>query len=436
LSTTTKFDLEPPAEIAEAVEKVLDQILEARELERNGCSEESLALACEARKVADLLPYAPVQAEAIVQVARALDGRQDASAGREAESLYFDALDIAEGERRDGLAAMIWIRLVQLAIQIDCDARRAFAWWRRASAAVRRIGNPPCELARVHYLRSEIHYREGSYLEAEHSARQAIAAISGHCEIEQRHLQHELSRYHGVLAKSLEPQNRLDEALGLHVVALNIAREALGSSHPDVIKLQMNYGLALKKSGQLKRAREELEAAQARMVPKRCASCFDAGILQSYLSDVHYEDDRLDVATTCGRKSLEIHEAAGAPSHRRAEACTSIANAELKRRNFKAALEMYYQARALRVASLGSMHYQVGVNEGSIAEALCGMGRYSDAMTHLGEAERVLAQSGAHDPQVTAWLLAVRADIVGHHRPGGDLPPRGNESNDSSRAHS
>jgi tetratricopeptide (TPR) repeat protein len=416
LSTTHMFGLEPPADIAEAVEVVLDQLLRARELERNGRAEDSLLLARKACASAAQLAYAPLEAEALVQVARALDGRQDADARREAEAAYFDALDLAEAEHRDALAAMIWIRLVQLAVHQDADTRQAFAWWRRAAAAARRIGDPACERAKVHYLRSEIHYRDGAYADAEAEAKLAIEAISEHRPADQRQYQHELARYRGAHAKILEALDRRKDALEEHVRALDLARQALDPAHPDLIKLQMNYGLALKNDGKLKEARAVLEAAYASMMPARCAARVDAGILQVYLSDVHYEADALDDAVRCGRKSLELHEAAGAPAHRRAEACTSIANAELKRGDFQAALDGYQQALSLRLVSCGSAGTQLGINHGSIAEALCGLTRYSDAMAHLAEAERLLA--GGHDPQVKAWILTVRGEIlVGQQQP-------------------
>jgi tetratricopeptide (TPR) repeat protein len=410
LSTTKIFGLEPPAEIAEAVELVLDQVSKARELERSGHAEDSLVLARQASVAAGQLAYAPLQAEAFVQVARALDGRQDAEARREAEALYFVALDIAEADHRDALAAMIWIRLVQLAIHQDPDTRQAYAWWRRASAAVRRIGNPACERAKIHYLRCEIDYRNGAFGDAEREASEAIRALSAHEPTDQRQYCHELARYRGAYAKSLEPQNRLREALEHHLDALGLARQALDPSHPDVIKLQMNYGLALKNDGKLQDARRELETASTSMRPERCAARVDAGILQTYLSDVNYETNELDEAVKCGRRGLELHESAGAPAHRRAEACTSIANAELKRRNFKAALEGYQQALSLRATSCGSEGYQVGVNQGSIAEALCGLARYGEAIDRLADAERILA--GGHDLQVKAWILTVRGEIL------------------------
>src|SRR4029077_14880267 len=75
LATTNIFGLEPPAEIAEAVEMALVDLAHARELERNSRADDSLLLAHKPSASAAQLAYAPLQAEALVQVARALDGR-------------------------------------------------------------------------------------------------------------------------------------------------------------------------------------------------------------------------------------------------------------------------------------------------------------------------------------------------------------------------
>ena len=421
MSTTTMSGLRPPpGELEEAVREIRGKIAEARDLERMGYGEASFSLASEARAAAEALAYRPLVAEAKAQAARALDGRQTCEARSEAENLYFDALDIAEAERHDVLAAMIWSRLVLLAIQMDCDTQRAHDWWRRADAAVRRIGDPALERAKLHYLRSEICYREGGYCAAENEARQAIAVIAqssdGEPTLQQRH---ELGLYHGALAKSLEPQSQSAKALGYHEQALKITGDVLDASHPDVVKLQMNYGLALKRAGQMGRARSVLDAALASMALRRCATCMDAGVLQAYLSDVNYEEGKLEDAIACGHASRQILEGLGAPAHRCADAYTCIGNAELKRGNFPAALEMYNDALALRRRGLGSEHYQIGVNEGSIAEALVRLARYDEAIEHAREADRILVRGAAHGNAVKAWVLGVLGEaLVGQQELG------------------
>ena len=145
--------------------------------------------------------------------------------------------------------------------------------------------------------------------------------------------------------------------------------------HPQVIRFQLNYGVALEKQRQFARARGVLEAALLSMPPKDRDAHPDAGRAHSYLSALSYEQGKLDDAAVHARESLRIYKRAGAPDRRRAEACASLGDIEIKRRNFQEALAMFQQALAL-LKDLGPDHPQVGVNKGAIAESLAGLQRY------------------------------------------------------------
>ena len=408
----------PPVEIAKDVQAIREQLQQALVLERLGHTEESLVLARDARTRTEQLSCRSVHAQALFQIARALDGRQTADARRESEALYFDALQIAEHERCEPLIAAIWIRLVQLALQ-ESGTQQAHAWWCKASA-VCRTGNRAYQAARLHHLRGEIHYCDGKYAEAAEEQHRAIADISNDGELPpemRRYEQVELSQYRGALAKALEPQGQIDEAVALHEDAVKVAGDALGPSHPDAIKLQMNYGLALKKQGRLDRSRAVLEGALASMSPRCRNASLDAGVLYTYLSEMSYYEGKLPEAAMHARKALRIYKRVGAPDRRRAEACSNLANAELKRKNFTKALARYQEALALRRPHLGGDHYQIAVNEGSIAEALVGLSRYDEAMAHVREAERIFAQGSVRDRECRAWILTVKGEVlIGQHQ--------------------
>jgi serine/threonine protein kinase/tetratricopeptide (TPR) repeat protein len=410
----TMFGLEPPAPaIAPEVSAVRDQLTRALTLERLGHMDEALVIAREARMAAERLKYRPVHAEALVQIARVLDTKQSADARREAEELYFDALDIAEAERHDQLSAAIWHRLVLLATRMDDGTRQAHMWWRRAEAAIVRIGNSSHDRARLHHLLGELYYRDSKYADASQEQRRAIDAITGVPDY-----QLELSAYYRALAKTLEPQGRLDEAVSLYERAARIASDGLGPSHPDVVELQTDYSIVLEKQGKLAPARAVLEAVLAAMPAGYRDACVDAGVAHTLLSDVSYYEGKLDDAVAHGRAALAIYERVGAPDYRRAEAYTSLANAELKRKNFAAALAVYQDVLALRRRHLGNDHYQVAVTEGSIAEVLVDLARHDEAIPHIDEAERIFDHGSAHSLETRAWILTVRGKaLVGRHQP-------------------
>jgi len=375
-------------------------------------------MARDAGRTADRLQYPAVHAEALVQIARALDGSQTADRRRDAEKLYFQALDIAEAARHDQLAATIWSKLVVLASQMESGTQQALERWRRADSAVRRVGNPTYDRANVYHLRGEIYYREGKYAEAEREENAAIDAISAAPE-----KAIESSRYRDALAKALERQGRLDEAVRLHERALSAARDALGPAHPDVIKQQMNYALALEKQRQYGRARSELEAALANMAERNRNASLDAGIMHTYLSDVSYGEGKLDDAAAHSREALQIFERCGAPDNRRVEAYIALSNVEMKRKNFAEALVGYEAALAIRHRSLAPDHFQIGVNEGSIAEALVELQRYDDAAPHVHAALRILDHGSQSDAATLAWVFTVHGELlVGQQQPGAAVP--------------
>lgn len=399
----------PPATIARDVEAVRTQIHQALAAERRGETTLSLQVAGEARAAAERLSYLPVHAEALVQVARALDGKQTAEARSQAEALYFQALEIASAEHHHQLVAVIWRRLVLLAIRMDPETQQARERLKNLEDAVDQIGNCPCGQAKLHHLRGEILYRDGNYAAAvdeKQRAIDAIAAASGE--------QSDLSCYYHALAKSLEALGQIDRAISLYEQAREIASTATddgGPSLPDLVELHMNYSLALKRKGNLQGARSELEAAQAKLRLARGDASLNAGVLETFLSDIAYQAGEAVKALDHGRKGLEIYQKVGAPKHRLAEAYTNIANAELKRRNFPKALVAYEAALALRLQHLGNDHYQVGVNHGSLAEALIALSRRDQATTHLREAERIFACASPGNQEIQDWIRSVREQL-------------------------
>lgn len=408
----------PPPEIASVVEAVRKQLAQVLTLQRACRVEEARELAQAALLRTETLGYRPVRAEVLAQLGRLLDGSETAGARDEVERLYLEALEIAQDEHHDELAAMIWSRLVVLAVQLESGTRRALELWDRA-AAVRRIGDGAYEQARLHHMRSEIYYRDGRYADAVAEENLAIATTAGAPEQPL-----ELSRYYDTLAKSLEragqvkdpldPADRaikVEDALELHERALELAGSALGAAHPDLVKLRMNYGIALKRQGRFQDARSELEAALDSMPRTHRDSYLDAGIILGYLSELSYAEGRLEEARELGDRSLEIYLRAEAPAHRLAEAYVNLGNAAMKSERFADALGMYRRALQHR-RELGSDHFQVGVNQGSIAEALVRLSCCDEAMIHVREAERIFAGAAIHDRETQGWILMVHGEVL------------------------
>ena len=416
----------PPASSAADIAAVRDRLAQARTLEFLGRDDESLAIAREASTATERLDYPPVRAEALVQVARALDVRSTADTRSAAQKLYFEAKTLAEAERHDQLVVEIWTQLVTLAVRMDSNMALAHEWWgqayawsRRNAPAVRGVGGGGEGQAELHYLLGEIYFREGEYAKAADEERRAIAAI-GHAPASQL----ELSRYHGALAKAVERLGGVDEAMQLHERGLALATEALGAGHPRVLLLQINYGRALKNAGRRDQARSVLEDALASMAPRHRDSHPDAARIHGYLSELEFSQGHFDRAAEHARTSLQIYQRTLSADHvRLAEAYINLANVELMRRNFTAALPQYERALELRRRHLGGDHFQVALAEGNLAETLLDLERYADAMPHLMEAERIFQRGSSQDRANEAWLLTLRGEILAGERKFGAAVP-------------
>src|SRR4029079_16947793 len=87
----------------------------------------------------------------------------------------------------------------------------------------------------------------------------------------------------------------------------------------DVLQVQMNHALALKRQRQFDRARAELADALDGLSRAGRDTSLDAAIAHRLLSDVDYDEGKLDAAAAEARACLQIEERVGAPAYQRAE---------------------------------------------------------------------------------------------------------------------
>jgi tetratricopeptide (TPR) repeat protein len=399
----------PPAALANDVAQVRDKLGKAEKFELSGDVEQALALASQA--LADCEPlkqsYPPIRAEALVQVASAHDGWQTKEARGKAEPLYDEAFDIANKAGHAQLIAVIWRRRVQLALRMDSTTTTAKDHLDKLQAAIAKLGDCACARAKLHHLQGELDHRDSNYPAAVSRGKDAIDAFGeATCESS------ELRRYYHARAKSEALQGEIEDALDDCERALKLIEAA--SPCPEVIELQMNSGLVLNSEGESDRARTLLETARGGLEAARREESLNAGVLYTLLSDVAYQQGNPDEALEHGEKALAIYDSIKAPDHRIAEAHTSIGNAEFKRENLEGALARYKEALALRQKCLGSDHFQLGVNHGSIAETLAVSpgGDKAEAQDHLAEAKRILKLAVPGNQAVQQWIDAVEKKLA------------------------
>jgi len=150
----------------------------------------------------------------------------------------------------------------------------------------------------------------------------------------------------------------------------------------------------------------------------------DAARLFGFLSDVDYTEGKLDLAAEHGRASLTVLEHMHPPDRvLLAAADVNLGNVESQRHNYERALALFQDALALSTRTLGADHYQTGVVEGSIAETLAALGRFTDALPHVVEANRIFAHGSGHERAVEAWIAMVHgAVLAGTHQRDAAIP--------------
>lgn len=264
--------------------------------------------------------------------------------------------------------------------------------------------------ANQHHSRGESLYRDGKYAEAAAEYRLAIDAATAPGAAADP----DLHRYLRGLARSLAPGGVNGDALAQHKAAFEQARRQLPASDVAVIRLQLDYSLALMKHGDPQQAQAQLGDAEQRLKTAKLESSIAAGILHTFVSDLGYLAGDADEALSRGQRALTIYlQAPAVPGNRIAEAHTSIGNAHMKRKDYAAAFAAYQAARACRVDDAAHDHYQIAVNEGSLAEALLGLSRCSEAKPHLDSAETLLADCAPDDVLSQHWIADVRRNCNG-----------------------
>ena len=263
-----------------------------------------------------------------------------------------------------------------------------------------------------HYIRGAKHYAEGKYEDAASEYRQAVDAA----DVQDP----ELHIYLGALTRLLEWQGKFQDSANAHDDVRGRA-SALPASHPIVIRIQMNHGRALMKAGKLSKAAAALGAAQRGIEAAGAAPSLEAGILETLLSDLAYLQPDAPIALEHGQAALDIYRKVRAPEYRFAEAYTSIANAEFKagrsappdsaHEHYARALDAYEMALALR-RSIGGNHYQVGVNQGSVAEVLLAMSRRDEAKQYATKAMAIIRSSAPNDQVSLEWISKVCNDAA------------------------
>ncbi|MEM9488819.1 MAG: serine/threonine-protein kinase, partial [Myxococcota bacterium] len=321
-------------------------IARASSLRNAGKYRDGLSIAERAVAAARTSAYPPVLAEALFEMGAL---RDDLGQGGAAVEALLEALDVAEANRHDELAARAWTRLILVGALRIKQSARAHEWFRRARAAIARLGR---ERGEYEPLWAEALDRLGLvYLLLDHSAEQAETQHRRALDIRRRvfgprHLTvaHSLSNLANALAANKRGRA---EALELYERALHIYQELEGPEHPDVASILFDIGLVRVKMGNFAEARDLYQRALAvyrRTYGERNPRT--ANILTA-LAQLEVRAGALATAHEYIQAALRIHEAELPPDHRdRLQALTLLALVLYREKKYDQALVHYREILA------------------------------------------------------------------------------------------
>jgi len=391
----------PPADRATEIRGIRDQLARARTQGLLGHGDEALRIARDQLARANQLDYGPVRAEALHQTGWVLMFHGDAAEMAEGEGMLLRAVNLAESERHDELAAAIWNDLVLGAARSRSHTQRAHAWHERAIAAVQRIGDP--RLGRADALRNvaRLFYVESDLPAAEQRQRQALALIESEAGVAPL----VVAVYLHDFANTLRDLGRYEEARKAYERTLGLYQTALGQDHPHVADVRLDIAVMHTLQGALDTAGGILEEILRRDAQTLGKDHRLIGRAHIELASVGWQRGTLGRAHEHAMRGIAIYERVHGKGHvNLAAAYSQLGAIAFRRGAYEDALAAYRAALNLERRNLGDNHPDVGLSQANIGEALVAQGRDQDALAAIEQATRILGSASAYEP----FLASVR----------------------------
>ena len=406
-------------DLAERVEAVQTQRIEAQSLKRAGKSRAALKLAEANVSMAEDLDYEPIQVEVWLSAARIVLSAGTPERTRELlERAHSSALALQMSAEAAETARL----LMRLHATSLAQPEEAESWASRAEALTRAEGSPR---SRADYLASAsiLAWTQGDYAKAHELGEQSL-------ELRVRLL----DRAHPDLASSLVNLGSVAGMLGelkrsrAHLErALEIYERALGPHHPTVATTMLNLAMTLGIGGAgsfeeahelLARAAEILEAALGPEHPKLAKALTGLGVACEQLG-------RPDEARAHHERALAILENARGPEHPSlAEIRTNLGMLAYSQQRLDEAREQFAAALAIFETALGPTHPELAVHHTNLGSVALLQGRHDDARTRFGRALELWEGSLDPDsPRLSPALSGLGEALIELGRPDEALPP-------------
>jgi tetratricopeptide (TPR) repeat protein len=252
------------------------------------------------------------------------------------------AVDVAEANHQDRLAARIWADLAAWSVIDLRDVERGRAWLRRAKAVLEQVGGSLLDRARLEFVEGELAALDGNFEDAERAIRVSLGMLD-----EDDGLAAALVRpgYLSSLATVVEARGRPDEALKLRRQSLVAAEASLGLQHPWLAETMVSLAESLLAAGESTEAITLFERAVSLGLNGTDSDMVMALLTRAKLSLMTNELKNVERDVERARLVLEARLPWASRYH--AEMSMILADLAWRRGDYQAALEAYDGAIAL-----------------------------------------------------------------------------------------
>lgn len=393
-------------ELAVAVGRVRDGLARAAALYATGHDAEGLGLATGAVAAAASLDYEPVRAEAL-----AMRGRLLVRLGKleEGEATLLAAVELAEANRHDELAADLWLDMVDLATRGWVDPGRGDAWIARARASQRRIGDPAARRVRVLMEEGILDFVAQRHAASERALRTAMAlheAVGGDARLG--------GRLALQLANTLEAQGKFAESRAMYEQALATFEAAVGADHPDYGRVLYNLAkLLLLRQGDAAGAEERLAAAVAIYVRSYGPAHHLIGRAEILWVEAANRRGAFAEAVKHAEAAARIYGEVLPADHRdRVDAEIALGAARFFAGELASALAAFERAGELQRRVQPVDPIQSATIACDMGETQVALARHAEARASFAEVETWLARAPVRDLDLEARVLTGRGQIA------------------------
>ncbi|MDQ3299031.1 MAG: tetratricopeptide repeat protein [Myxococcota bacterium] len=395
------------------------ELAKGRAASNLGDFETSVAILDRVTTAAQTEVYAPLEAEALLELGRTrffLDG--DA---KQAEQILMKAVFAAERGRHDMVRARAWTVLVFLVGIAQARHAEGHELAEHAAAVIKRLVGAEALEGQLLGNLAQLATIEGKIVEAQQMLERSLAMLEG--KLGADHV--EVGRAVAQLSEVARRNGDLDRALALAERAHAIHERGYGPRHPETAKSLFSVGMALEDQGKFEPAAEKVTRTLAIIEAALGPDHIDLAVATDELGIIRRKQDRIDDAIKHHSRALALREKGLGPDH--PETAISLDNLGLvlgMAKRHDEALAHHKRALAVTTKALGADHPETAASRGYLANLYLDTGRHREALVEFRAALELTEKAWGPDHfDLSFYLSGIGHALVGSGQPQAAIAP-------------